>query len=61
MSILGERQRPVEMRPDRMRQRAEQVEEARLTVYRHFPDLAPLFAACSQRWIELHPPPDPAA
>ena len=34
-----------------MRQRAEQVEEARLTVYRRFPDLAPLFATCSQRWM----------
>jgi len=32
----------------------------RLTVYRHFPDVESLFAACGRRWTELHPPPDPA-
>jgi AcrR family transcriptional regulator len=30
----------------------------RLTVYRHFPDLKALFAACSSRFSEQHPPPD---
>lgn len=30
----------------------------RLTVYRHFPDLKALFAACSSRFFEQHPPPD---
>lgn len=33
----------------------------RLTVYRHFPDDASLFEACSTRYLELHPPPQPAA
>jgi AcrR family transcriptional regulator len=33
----------------------------RATVYRHFPDEAGLFEACSARWAESHPPPDPAA
>lgn len=33
----------------------------RLTVYRHFPDDASLFDACASRYMELHPPPDPAA
>lgn len=32
----------------------------RLTVYRHFPDETAVFAACTSRWLELHPPPDPA-
>jgi AcrR family transcriptional regulator len=32
----------------------------RLTVYRHFPDEAQLFAACSQHWIVQNPPPDMA-
>ncbi len=32
----------------------------RLTVYRHFPDDASLFEACSTRYLELHPPPQPA-
>src|SRR5690606_28863381 len=32
----------------------------RLTVYRHFPDDGSLFIACSSRWLELNPPPDPA-
>ena len=33
----------------------------RLTVYRHFQDEAAMFAACSHRYMELNPPPDPAA
>jgi AcrR family transcriptional regulator len=33
----------------------------RLTVYRHFPDMAALFAACSAHWFALHPSPDPAS
>ncbi|MCU0809605.1 MAG: TetR/AcrR family transcriptional regulator [Thiobacillaceae bacterium] len=33
----------------------------RLTVYRHFPDEASLFEACTTRYLELHPPPQPAA
>jgi AcrR family transcriptional regulator len=33
----------------------------RATVYRHFPDEAALFAACSAHWASLYPPPDPAA
>jgi AcrR family transcriptional regulator len=33
----------------------------RLTVYRHFPDEAALFAACTSRWLEDNPPPDPSA
>lgn len=32
----------------------------RSTVYRHFPDEAALFAACTAHHAELHPPPDPA-
>ena len=31
----------------------------RATVYRHFPDEAALFAACSGHWAATHPPPDP--
>src|SRR5260370_17643494 len=31
----------------------------RLTVYRHFPDEAPLFEACSAHWVAHHRPPDP--
>ena len=31
----------------------------RLTVYNHFPDIADLLGACSRRWTERHPPPDP--
>jgi AcrR family transcriptional regulator len=30
----------------------------RSTVYRHFPDEAALFGACSQHWGERNPPPD---
>lgn len=33
----------------------------RLTVYRHFPDEASLFEACSSRYLEMHPPPQPGA
>jgi AcrR family transcriptional regulator len=33
----------------------------RSTVYRHFPDEASLFKACSAHWMSLHPPPDVAA
>ncbi|MFY0990639.1 TetR/AcrR family transcriptional regulator [Halomonas sp. C05BenzN] len=33
----------------------------RLTVYRHFPDETAVFEACTSRWLELHPPPEPAA
>jgi AcrR family transcriptional regulator len=33
----------------------------RATVYRHFPDEAALFAACSSHWMAQHPLPDPAA
>jgi len=40
---------------------AERAGVERLTVYRHFPDDDALFAACSGRFAELHPPPDPAA
>ncbi len=32
----------------------------RLTVYNHFPDTAHLLSACSGRWTEQHPRPDPA-
>jgi AcrR family transcriptional regulator len=31
----------------------------RLTVYRHFKGEAEMFAACSGRYLELNPPPDP--
>lgn len=33
----------------------------RTTVYRHFPDEAALFDACSSHWLACHPLPDPAA
>jgi AcrR family transcriptional regulator len=33
----------------------------RLTVYRHFKDEASMFAACSHRYMELNPPPDPTS
>ena len=33
----------------------------RATVYRHFPDEAALFGACSAHWYALHPPPDASA
>lgn len=38
---------------------AERAGVQRLTVYRHFPDEAELFKACTAHWLELHPPPDP--
>src|SRR3712207_2632041 len=31
----------------------------RLTVYNYFPDIADLLKACSKRWTEQHPAPDP--
>ncbi|HEV8468939.1 MAG TPA: helix-turn-helix domain-containing protein [Candidatus Limnocylindria bacterium] len=37
---------------------AERAGVERLTVYRHFPDRASLFAACSHHFLTLHPPPD---
>lgn len=40
---------------------AEEAGVQRLTVYRHFPDDASLFEACTTRYLELHPPPQPAA
>ncbi len=40
---------------------AEEAGVTRLTVYRHFPDLEQLFAACRGHWMALHPPPDPTA
>lgn len=33
----------------------------RVTVYRHFPDEASLMSACSGRYVERHPFPDPEA
>ena len=33
----------------------------RLTVYRHFPDEAAVFQACTSHWIALNPPPEPAS
>jgi AcrR family transcriptional regulator len=39
---------------------AERAGVQRLTVYRHFPDDTTLFQACTTRWLELNPPPDPA-
>jgi AcrR family transcriptional regulator len=39
---------------------AERAGVDRLTVYRHFPDEAALFAACSTHWLQAHPVPDPA-
>lgn len=38
---------------------AERAGVQRLTVYRHFPDLASLFEACSTHWLGENPPPDP--
>lgn len=39
---------------------AERAGVQRLTVYRHFPDEAGLFAACAGHTAAQHPPPDPA-
>ncbi len=38
---------------------AERAGVQRLTVYRHFPDDDALFQACTSRWFELNPPPNP--
>ncbi|HZO78834.1 MAG TPA: helix-turn-helix domain-containing protein [Solirubrobacteraceae bacterium] len=40
---------------------AERAGVRRSTVYRHFPDEAALFAACSAHWMAANPPPDLAA
>jgi len=40
---------------------AERAGVRRSTVYRHFPDEAALFAACSSHWRAANPPPDPGA
>jgi len=40
---------------------AEKAGVQRLTVYRHFPDDASLFQACTSHWLQLHPPPEPSA
>jgi AcrR family transcriptional regulator len=37
---------------------AERAGVRRSTVYRHFPDEAALFGACSAHWLASHPPPD---
>lgn len=37
---------------------AEEAGVQRLTVYRHFPDDASLFQACTKHYLGLHPPPD---
>ena len=39
---------------------AERAGVQRATVYRHFPDEAALFDACSAHWNARNPPPDPA-
>lgn len=39
---------------------AEEAGVQRLTVYRHFPDDASLFQACTTHYLGLHPPPDMA-
>ena len=39
---------------------AERAGVTRATLYRHFPDEATLFAACSADWLAAHPRPDPA-
>lgn len=40
---------------------AERAGVERLTVYRHFLNEAEMFNACSHRYFELNPPPDPSA
>ena len=40
---------------------AEEAGVQRATLYRHFPDEAALFGACSAHWAALHPPPDAAS
>ena len=37
---------------------AERAGVQRLTVYRHFPDEAAVFRACTRHWLSLNPPPD---
>ena len=37
---------------------AEKAGVQRLTVYRHFPDDASIFQACTSHWLKLNPPPD---
>ena len=39
---------------------AERAGVERLTVYRHFKNEAAMFAACSHRYLELNPPPNPS-
>jgi AcrR family transcriptional regulator len=39
---------------------AEAAGVTRLTVYRHFPDDAALFEACSSHWLSQQQPPDPS-
>jgi AcrR family transcriptional regulator len=40
---------------------AERAGVRRSTLYRHFPDEAAVFAACSAHWMAANPAPDPAA
>src|SRR5690349_23426820 len=40
---------------------AEHAGVRRSTLYRHFPDEAALFDACSAHWNAANPPPDPSA
>lgn len=40
---------------------AERAGVQRLTVYRYFPDEMSILTACTSRWLEQHPPPDPEA
>jgi AcrR family transcriptional regulator len=40
---------------------AERAGVQRATVYRHFPDEAALFTACSSHWLAANPRPDPAS
>lgn len=39
---------------------AEHAGVRRSTLYRHFPDEASVFAACSAHWMAANPPPDPS-
>ena len=40
---------------------AERAGVTRSTLYRHFPDEAAVFEACSAHWAAANPPPDPSA